>query len=320
MKAVASTVTLATGQAMPVVGLGTWKSVEEGAVEAAVVTALATGYRHIDCAHVYGNEADVGKALSTTCVPREDIFITSKLWNSFHEPERVKSACQKSLSALRIDYLDLYLIHWPIGFKYVDGNLFPMNANGTMQYGCVSLLETWSAMEALVKEGLVKAIGLSNFNQEQVSRILASCSIKPAILQVENHPYLNQAELVQFCNDHEIVVTAYSPLGSPDRPWARPEDPSLLQHPVVNEIAAELGKTAGHVLIRFQVERGIVVIPKSVSPKRIAANLQVFDFQLSDDQMHRLLALNINFRYCVPTVKFEGNDVPRDAGHPEYPF
>mmetsp|Transcript_1237 Transcript_1237/g.1652 ORF Transcript_1237/g.1652 Transcript_1237/m.1652 type:complete len:265 (-) Transcript_1237:623-1417(-) len=213
---------LSSGEKMPIIGLGTWKG-KPGMVEKAVLEALKAGYRHIDCAAVYGNEKEVGAALKIAfdsgIVTREEVFITGKLWNTFHKPQHVKDALAASLRDLRLDYLDLYLIHWPIAFEFSGDELFPKDKDGNLKYSEDSYLKTWKAMEECVDEGLVKSIGLSNFNSVQIKQILSASRYLPAVLQVESHPYLTQEKLIEFCNEQNIAVTAYSPLGSPDRPW-----------------------------------------------------------------------------------------------------
>jgi diketogulonate reductase-like aldo/keto reductase len=272
---------LNNGYRMPLIGLGTWKS-EKGVVGSAVKTAIGAGYRHIDCAHVYGNEAEIGEALDevlseTTNVSRRDLFITSKLWNTDHAPERVLPACKRTLKNLGLSYLDLYLIHWPVGFEYDGDNTFPKHENGSMKYDTAThFTDTWKAMEELVKRGYVRSIGLSNFNASQVAEISAIATTQPAVNQVESHPYLPQEELRSKClASSGVSLTAYSPLGSPDRPWATAEDPRLLEDPKLQEIAKTVDKTVAQVLLRFQVQRDVVAIPKSVTPSRIVENLQV---------------------------------------------
>ncbi|XP_070764351.1 aldo-keto reductase family 1 member A1-B [Enoplosus armatus] len=314
---------LNTGRKMPLLGLGTWKS-EPGKVKQAVVWALEAGYHHIDCAAIYGNEVEIGEALQETLGPgkalrREDVFITSKLWNNQHHAEDVKPALLKTLKDLKLEYLDLYLIHWPYAFQRGDVP-FPKKEDGTLLYDDIDYKVTWAAMEKLVGEGLVRSIGLSNFNSRQIDDILSVASIKPTVLQVESHPYLAQVELLAHCRDRGLVMTAYSPLGSADRFWKDPNEPVLLQDPVIATLAEKYKKSPAQIILRWHTQRGVVTIPKSVTESRIKENIQVFDFTLDAEEMKLISELNKGWRYIVPMIKVEGEHVPRDAGHPHYPF
>ncbi|XP_055536818.1 aldo-keto reductase family 1 member B1-like [Wyeomyia smithii] len=299
---------------IPMIGLGTWGS-PSGQVTQAVKDAIDIGYRHIDCAHVYENEHEVGDGIAAKIkegvIKREDIFVTSKLWNTFHRPELVEGALRTTLKNLQLDYLDLYLIHWPVAYKEGDG-LFPLGPDGkTFIFSDADYVDTWKAMEKLVDAGLVKNIGLSNFNSKQIRRVLDVARIKPATNQIENHPYLQQSKLTAFCADNNIIVTAYSPLASPARPWVKEGDVVLLEDKKLKAIAEKHGKEPAQVLIRYQIQLGHVVIPKSVTKSRIASNFDVFSFELDADDMKQLAALERNERICPEFGAY---------GHPHHPF
>ena len=325
-----SSLPLRTGARMPTVGLGTWQA-PKGEVGAAVATAVADhGYRHVDCAAVYGNEKEIGEALASVWAKdgapnREDVFITSKLWNSMHEPSRVEEACATTLRDLQLDYLDLYLIHWPQAVEHVEGTNagFPRNPDGSMRFNLnTTLLETWHAMENLVEKGMVRAIGLSNFTVAQIQNICAGAKKHlPSVLQVESHPYFTNETLIAFCRTQGIQVTAYSPLGS----GCTVQGATVPTSPVLAQIGARYGgKSAAQIALAWQVQRGVIVIPKSTKPERLAQNIDVLGVNLSADDMRTISSLNSNVRcangYGGPQVERNGAMRPRDEGHPDYPF
>jgi len=293
---------------MPLLGLGTWQS-PKGQVYQAVLDAINAGYRHLDCAYIYQNEEEVGQAIAESItkgvVTREQLFVTSKCWLTFYSRERVEKSLRRTLTALGLEYLDLFLIHWPFGLKDSDTELFPENEDGTIAQNTeVDYTDTWKGMEDVKQKGLVKAIGISNFIIPQIERLLKVANIVPAVNQIELHPMLIQTELVDYCKSKGIVVTAYSLLGS--TPPANPDGsarPSLLESPVVNKIADKYGKKPAQVLIRYHVQRGVVAIPKSVTKERIEANGQVFDFELTPEEITELESLNTGHRFCRFNIK-----------------
>ena len=294
------TLSFANNDQMPILGLGTWKS-EPGDVGAAVKEAIKAGYRHIDCAAIYGNEAEIGVALqeifTADIVKREELWITSKLWNNAHTMQQVTEALENSLRDLQLEYLDLYLIHWPIAFR--PGVVFAAKPADFMTLEEVPLAETWSGMEACVEQGQARHIGVSNFNIDHLEEISQSAKIKPEMNQVELHPYLQQPELLEYCRKKYIHLTAYSPLGSMDRPdvLKKADEPSLLENDTVKTIAEAHGFSPAQVLIRFAIERGTAVIPKSTNPARLAENFRAAELSLSADDMASLAGLESGFRY-----------------------
>ncbi|MBL0174025.1 MAG: aldo/keto reductase [Ignavibacteria bacterium] len=260
-----SSTTLHTGITIPLLGLGVFKASDGAETEDAVRDALAAGYRHVDTAMIYGNEASVGAALRASALPREAVFVTTKLWNTDQGYERAMRACDKSLEALGLDQLDLYLIHWPV--------------EGSRQ-------ETWRAMEALLAAGKTRAIGVSNYMQQHLEELESYASVLPTVNQIELSPYnyLFRKPTVDWCASRNIVVEAYSPLTKGMK----------LREKRLLEIAAEYGKSTAQILIRWGLQMGFVVLPKSTTPERIAENADVYGFELSDADMARLEKLNEN--------------------------
>lgn len=229
------------------------------------------------------------------------MFISSKLWNTCHRPDLVRNAAVASINNLQLDYLDLYLIHWPMAFKEDPVNLYPTHDNHDPIESDVSFVDTWKAMEELVAEGLVRSIGVSNFSVKQMDRLLKFALRMPAVLQIECHPYLTQCELSAYCKRHNIHVTAYSPLGSPNRPYSLTGEPNLFANKSIISLAKRLRQTQAQIMIRYQIQLGRSVIPKSITSSRIVGNIKVFDFNLSPDDMTMLNGLNYNRRF-VPML------------------
>ncbi|MCM3088774.1 aldo/keto reductase [Bhargavaea ginsengi] len=257
--------TLANGVEMPRLGLGVYKMTEPSESVEAMTAALEAGYLAIDTASLYGNEVQVGEAVRASGVKREDIFITSKVWNTDQGYDETLRAFEKSLENLKMDYLDLYLTHWPVEGKFTD---------------------TYRAIERLYEEKLIRVPGVSNHHRHHLEAVFAKANVKPMVNQIELHPYLSQEPLREFCQEENIAVTAWSPL-------ARGK---LMEEPVVIRISEAHGKTPAQVVIRWHLQHDIIVIPKSVRPERVRSNADVFDFTLSDEEMQQLDALNRNER------------------------
>jgi len=285
-----NSVVLNTGAHMPLVGLGTYLS-KPGEVARSVKAALAAGYRHIDCAMIYKNEKEIGEALKEVFsdpksgVKREDVFITSKLWSTDHHPDSVKKACESTLNDLQLEYLNLYLIHIPIN---VEGSKYRKRAG----YG---LQDTWRAMEALVDAKLVRAIGVSNFGSALLTDMQNYARIMPAVNQIELNPYLVQAEHRAYCKELGIAITAYGSLGAAESAQDKLNVP-LLSNPVIGKLADKYKKSAGQILLRWAVQQDVIVIPKSINPERIAENFDVFDFNLADEDLAAVSALDQKLR------------------------
>jgi diketogulonate reductase-like aldo/keto reductase len=270
-----STTTLHNGVKMPWLGLGVFKVKDGEEVVSSVKTALEAGYRSIDTAAIYGNEDGVGKAINESDVPREELFITTKVWNADQGYESTLAAFDKSMEKLGLDYLDLYLIHWaaPALGKY---------------------LETWKALEKLYKDGRIRAIGVSNFKIHHLEDTIANCEIKPMVNQVEYHPRFNQKELHEYCKKNEIQLEAWSPL----------MQGGLLDEPTLIEIANKYNKSTAQIIIRWDLQTEVVTIPKSTKPHRIAENADVFDFELSQEDMNKINTLNQDNRMFADPDEF----------------
>lgn len=258
-----SSKTLNNGVNIPVFGLGVFRSAAE--TKDAVKWALEAGYRHIDTAKIYGNEADVARGIKESGVDRKDIFITTKLWNDDMRQGKQREAFEKSLELLETDYIDLYLIHWPVKGVYN---------------------ESWKIMEEYYKQGKIRAIGVSNFHEHHLDDLLSIAEIVPAVNQIECHPHLTQEPLIKYCNEKGIAVEAWSPLGGGQ----------LLSDSAINALADKYGKTAAQMIIRWHIQRDTIVIPKSTHKERIISNGQVFDFEISEDDMAYIAEMNQNKR------------------------
>ncbi|XP_030562849.1 aldo-keto reductase family 1 member A1 [Drosophila novamexicana] len=317
-------VTLNNGEKMPVIGVGTWQAPDDE-IETALDVALAAGYRHIDTAPVYGNEKAIGRVLKRWLdagkVKREELYIVTKLPPIANRPHEVEPTIKQSLADLQLDYVDMYLVHTPFTvFINPDGS-FQYDDEGRVKVDkSTNHAAVWAEMEKLVANGLAKSIGVSNFSKEQVARLLQNCKIRPANNQIEHHVYLQQRDLVDFCKAENVVVTAYSPLGSKGiakfntAAGVVRDLPDLMDIPEVKEIAAAHKKTPAQVLLRWIIDTGVVAIPKSTNEARLKQNLDVFDFELSAEEVARLSALDKNIRICDFSF-FRGVEQ-----HPEFTF
>lgn len=293
------------GDEMPILGLGTWKSAP-GEVYEAVKAAIRLGYRHIDCALIYGNEAEIGRALTESfeagIVSRQEMWITSKLWNDSHAPDDVQTGIEKTLTNLQLDYLDLYLIHWPVAIKKGEG--FPLNKDKLISLDELPIATTWQAMESLVDKGLTRHIGVSNFSLTKLKSLLETAKLPPEMNQVELHPYLQQTDLLNFAQEHNVFLTGYSPLGSSDRPDSlkAEDEPVLLEDPAIADIAAKHDATPAQILLSWAIHRGTAVIPKSVNPERIEQNLAATQVSLDEQDMKAIAALDRHRRYVDGSI------------------
>ena len=296
------TLKFTNGDTMHAIGLGTWKSTGAD-VKKAVKDALHAGYRHIDTAAAYGNEEVIGEALSEIFAEgkifREDVFITSKLWNDSHAEGQVIPALQDSLKKLQLDYLDLYLIHWPVAFR--NGVDFPKKPEDYLTPEEAPIIETWKQMEKAKKDGLAKHIGVSNFSDVKLKELIVKASVKPEMNQVELHPLLQQDDLLAYCKSENVLVTAYSPLGSGDRSNSMKgeNEPNLLEIDTIKDIAKKHNASAGQILISWHNHRGNAAIPKSTSKEHIKENFKAASIELDETDMKAIAKLDEHYRFIT---------------------
>jgi len=308
-----TTLPLHSGDRMPAVGLGLWKIAKDD-VPNVVHEAVKAGYRCFDSAADYGNESETGhglrRALGDGSVSRGELFVASKLWNTYHRKEHVRAACQRSLADLGLDYLDLYMIHFPISLKFVpfekryppEWFYDPDAPEPRMEEDPVPMRETWEAMEALVKEGLVKNIGICNVGCTMLRDILSYAQVKPAVLQVELHPYNTQQKLLRFCKEKGIAVTGFSNLGASSYAelGMASQNDFVTGEPVVQEIARAQSRTPAQVVLRWAVQRGTAIVPKTTKAERLRENISLFDFELTAEEMQKIDELNKDRRFNDP--------------------
>ncbi|XP_021752976.1 NADP-dependent D-sorbitol-6-phosphate dehydrogenase-like [Chenopodium quinoa] len=303
---------LNNGFKMPIIGLGVWR-MEKNDVKDVILNAIKIGYRYFDCAAYYQNEAEVGEALAeafqTGLVKREDLFITTKLWNSEHG--HVLESCKDSLKKLRLDYLDLYLVHLPLATKHTGVITFAsvLDEDGVLDIDTtISLETTWHAVEDLVYAGLSRSIGISNYNIFQTRDCLAYSKVKPAVNQIEIHPYFQRDSLVKFCQKHGICVTAHTPLGGAATNTELFGTVCCLDDPIIKGVAEKHKKTAAQIALRWGIQRNTVVIPKSSKLDRLKENFQALDFELTEEDMEEIKSMDRKYR-TIQTEKFWGIDV-----------
>lgn len=291
---------LNTGQRIPALGFGTWQ--DKDAQEDAVYEALLAGYRHVDTARIYGTEPAVSRGIKRSGVPRDDIFLVTKLWNNSHRPQDVESACDASLKDLNVDHVDLYLMHWPSAFK--SGDKLRPTHGGKIVTDHIDFVETWKAMESLVQKGKTKAIGISNFSKAEVERLLKETSIVPAAHQLECHPWLAQHSFTDWHKSKGIHVTQYSPLGNQNPVYKKGQETSkLIDDPVLIEIGKKYGKSGAQTALAWGIAKGRSVIPKSKTLSRVKANLQA-DFRLDVEDVEAIDGLDKKLRFNDPSDSF----------------
>ena len=312
-------ITLFDDNQIPCIGYGTFM-IDKDKVYDCIKTAIDKGYRHFDCALMYENQKEIGKALNHAMksgqITREQLFITSKVWPTYFQPGKVMECAKEILLQLQLDYVDLMLLHWPIqlknGKKWNDWWPKDPDTGKVIVLNAVDIVDVYIELEQVKKKKLARSIGVSNFNSEQIIRILQKCVFQPVINQVECHPYLNQDNLIEFCTGRGIKLAGYMPLGGSEKE-SKPINP--LEDEVIKKLAEKHGKTTAEIIIRWQIQRGVIVIPKSTHKDRVTSNFNVFDFELSTEDMIAINSMNQNKR--LNTLENHGKEL-MDAT--EYPF
>ncbi|KAF1944535.1 Aldo/keto reductase [Clathrospora elynae] len=299
-----TTFKLNTGAQIPAIGFGTWQDKE--AQEPAVTMALKAGYRHIDTARIYGTEPAVGNAIKKSDVPREELFITTKLWNNSHHPDDVEKALDASLKDLGVEYIDLYLMHWPSPFARGD-DMFPKDSDGKTKTGDSDFVDTYKAMEKCLKSGKTKAIGVSNFSKAELERLIKETSVVPAVHQIELHPYLQQKSFTEFHKQKGIHIVQYSPFGNQNEIYDSGKNMGkLMDDPVLVEIGKKHGKSGAQVALAWGIAKGHSVIPKSKTESRIKSNLEG-DFKLPQEDVEKITSIDKKMRFNDPSGNFGWN-------------